>query len=565
MDGFQDNKSLVAETVRKHLTIRFVTVLESFYPRSEELRVFWIVVALFFSITRILPTPEYFSIDNVNLALALERFDPRVHQPQPPGYPLFVAFSTLVNSLVADARTTFAIVSFVVCGLCVPLIFALARRMFSLWVAKAATLLFVVNPVFWYGGLNGPLRPNLALFSLVAAYCAWRAWQGERRFVAWGALGIGVGSGFRPEILVNTFPLWVASAWLGTRSVRTLLTGLLVMAAGVLTWFSMLVVAVGGPGPLWTLMSAYAVEQSRNESVLFGAAIAAWLNQVNRLFIWNGIALLGAAWAIPWFFKAKDRVGFRSHQSSFLAVWVLPGLTIQALTHVAAPGHTLFSTPALCIVSAYILWVAIPRLVRHNSLVPQARETALCGAAFLNLLMFLNVFPVPTTPSTGVFTQVRNAVAFGIFETSLGQLRWYDSVTRDSLRDIRTYTPKNPSEPAILVSSDVHSKVWFMNWRIARYYLPNREMWVIADRMDPPMAQLVQRDKVIETRTGQTVQLPIPCKGRILWLIENGGPVYTDLSRTWELDGSPLVVVTATQVGSKCPTFRVKNFEFVPQ
>jgi hypothetical protein len=361
------------------------------------------------------------------------------------------------------------------------------------------------------------------------------------------------------------FPLWLASAWIGTRSFRAVIAGLVLMGAGVLAWFSMLVLSIGGLEPLWSLMSAYAVEQSRGESVLFGAAILAWMNQVNRLFIWNGIAILGAVWAIPWFLRSRDRVGLRSHQATFMVVWLLPGLTVQAITHVAAPGHTLFSTPALCIVAAYILWTAIPRLLRESSAVSQGRETALYGAALLNVLLFVNVVPMPTTPSTGPLSQVRNAIAYGIFETSLAHLRWYEFNTRESLRHIETYTPKNDSEPAILVSSDVHSKTWFMNWRIARYYLPDRDIWVIADQMDPPMAQLIRRNKVIETRTGQTVQIPIPCKGRILWLIENGGPVYTDLSRTWEIDGSPLVVVTATQVGSKCPTFKVRDFEFVPE
>src|SRR5687768_9844897 len=157
--------------------------------QPEDLRPFLILIGLFFLLTRILPAVGYFSIDNVNLALAVENFDPRIHQPQPPGYPLFVMFSRLMNLLVGDVHITFLIISILVCGLCLPLLFGLTRRIFSLWVAKAATLLFVVNPVFWHAGLDGPLRPNLALFSLIVAYCAWRSWQGEDRFVIWGALG----------------------------------------------------------------------------------------------------------------------------------------------------------------------------------------------------------------------------------------------------------------------------------------------------------------------------------------------------------------------------------------
>jgi hypothetical protein len=289
------------------------------------------------------------------------------------------------------------------------------------------------------------------------------------------------------------------------------------------------------------------------------------MQQVNRLFIWNGLGLAGGLWVLPWFLRSKNRLEWKSSQSVFLAIWIVPGLVLQALTHVAAPGHTLFSIPAGCIVSAYLLWIGIRELTHSKNLLAQARETALYGVVIFNIMLFLNAFPVPLTPGSGPFTRIRNAVAYGVFETSLGSLRWYDEITRQSLRDIRIATPQDKKDSAILISSDIHSKVWFMNWRIARYYLPDRDIWVIADQGKEPMAQLIRRDKVIETRTGSTVQIPIPCSGRILWLIENDGSIYRGLSSIWELTGTPNVVVTSTEVGGKCPVFRIKGFEFVPE
>src|SRR5262245_48063175 len=55
-------------------------------------RAFWIIILALLFLTRIPAAAGYLSIDNVNLAFALERFDVRGHQPQPPGYPYFVAF-----------------------------------------------------------------------------------------------------------------------------------------------------------------------------------------------------------------------------------------------------------------------------------------------------------------------------------------------------------------------------------------------------------------------------------------------------------------------------------------
>src|SRR5262244_2350978 len=104
-------------------------------------RIFWIVVFGLLLLTRIPAMAQYLSVDNVNLAFSLEHFDPRMHQPQPPGYPLFVVFGRAINVFFHDAEKTFAVAALLVCALCLPLTFTLASRMFNRWVGVAATLL----------------------------------------------------------------------------------------------------------------------------------------------------------------------------------------------------------------------------------------------------------------------------------------------------------------------------------------------------------------------------------------------------------------------------------------
>src|SRR5205809_2601527 len=59
---------------------------------------FAILILALLLLTRLPAMGEYFTIDNVNLALSLEKFDPRIHQPQPPGYPFFVLSARFVNT-----------------------------------------------------------------------------------------------------------------------------------------------------------------------------------------------------------------------------------------------------------------------------------------------------------------------------------------------------------------------------------------------------------------------------------------------------------------------------------
>src|SRR5262245_19241977 len=194
-------------------------------------RFFWIVVFALMLLTRVPAMASYLSIDNVNLAFSLEKFDPRIHQPQPPGYPFFVLLGRVVNIVFRDAERTFAVISLIVCGLCLPAAYMLGKRMFSKWAGGAAVLLLLVNPVFWHSSLDGPLRPHLALFSLLTAYCCWRCWNGEKQFAIWAAMALGIGSGFRPDLIAFLFPLWLASTRYGIRSWRSVLSGVAALSA----------------------------------------------------------------------------------------------------------------------------------------------------------------------------------------------------------------------------------------------------------------------------------------------------------------------------------------------
>src|SRR5262245_13973275 len=304
---------------------------------------FWVVVFALLLLTRLAAMPMYFGVDNVNLALSLEKFDPRIHQPQPPGYPFFVGLARLVNFFFQDAGRTFLVVSMLISGLCLPIAYWLGSRIFSRSAGAAGALLLLVNPVFWYAGIDpngGPLRPFLALFSLLTGYCCWRCWNGEKKFALWGAVALGIGSGFRPDLLAFLFPMWLISSWMGTKSWRMVLSGCALLSVIVLVWTYAVVISMRGASlkadlqVFAELMLDYAVDQSKPESVVLGSSVFAWLRQINRLVIWNGLAIVTWVCAVPFYFRHRDRVPLASAQGAFFFVWLIPGLIIQALVHI---------------------------------------------------------------------------------------------------------------------------------------------------------------------------------------------------------------------------------------
>lgn len=74
---------------------------------------------------------ELYDIDSVNFALAMSRFDPRAHQPHPPGYFLYIEAARLLNFIIHDANLALVILSIVAnCG-AVLVIYQLAREWFG--------------------------------------------------------------------------------------------------------------------------------------------------------------------------------------------------------------------------------------------------------------------------------------------------------------------------------------------------------------------------------------------------------------------------------------------------
>jgi hypothetical protein len=310
-----------------------------------------------------------------------------------------------------------------------------------------------------------------------------------------------------------------------------------------------LVAATGGIETFMKIMLDYAVDQSKPESFVFGSSLLAWLRQINRLVIWNGLAIVAWIWALPFYFRNRDRLPLVSNQAAFFVIWLAPGLVVQALVHIGAPGHTLFSVAALCVLGGYVL-----------SLAP-ARQTVTAAALVFNVMLFLDFFSLPAnavnTPDRA--PSLKNAMLFGTFESSIGQVRWLDDVTRTTLNEIEQFTPKD--RPSIIISTNTYVSQWFMNWRIGRYYLPAREIWILYNDAKAKRVERIRRDSLLEMRDSFPLRVPVP-GGRILWLIEPNSDIHRQVAAVQKLGGGNYVFYS--DVTPESQSFKVGEFEIAP-
>jgi len=382
-----------------------------------------------------------FYFDSVNFALALDDFNPALHQPQPPGYPLFVLLSRLLHIVVAQPHQVFLVAGILGAAAAAWCLWRLATDMFGPFAGFAAAALFVFSPILWFGGLTNQVRIYSAAVSCLLGWLVWRAWHlGSHGSLRVAALILGLGAGFRPPVLLFGFPL-LAAAWLRGRNPRALLVCGSLLGAGVLVWLAAVILVVGGPKAYFALLASYSGEQFGATSLLFGAKAAGAWRMARSAFWWNAIGALAWIWILPLVDWGELRAKL-SRFGAFFAVWFVPGYLFQSFVHVADPDQTLFTVPVVCLLGGMVLSCL------HRARLAAAVLSAAASAAF---------FFVPWR---------------GLLKATT-----YEVVRQVDRETSRTLAAINRLESAGEVQ--ILSYDSFVTWRHLSYYFPNLPVLVI--------------------------------------------------------------------------------------
>jgi len=254
------------------------------------------VAALYFAAHVPFLAPSLEDIDSINFALGLRHFDPALHQPHPPGYPVYMLLGhislpvggwlTGATGAPAEAKAL-AIWSAIGGAGCIGAVWLLFAGIGDRRTAFWATVLLAVAPDFWMTGLR-PMSdmPGLAL-AIGAQALMLRSRPTE------GALLAGIATGIRVQTAVLTLPVLVfallqpalpsASARLRIGKTAAAFT------AGCLAWGIPLVIASGG-------ISAYLAALHTQAAEDFSWVDMLWSNPTPR-----HIAIgLYQALVLPW-------------------------------------------------------------------------------------------------------------------------------------------------------------------------------------------------------------------------------------------------------------------------
>jgi hypothetical protein len=289
-----------------------------------------------------------YDVDSVNFALALQRFDPAVHQPHPPGYFLYICLGRLLNGLIPDANAALVTLSIgASCG-AAWMLYLLTREWFHREAALLSILLFLVSPLCWFHGIVALTYIVEAFFSACIGYLCWRVYTGSSRLAVPASIVLGIAAGFRPSTALFLGPLWLFSIWRVPGRRRWL--AILAAGAAILAWFVPMTEAAGGIRQYFAafehLWSAVPGRRTTLASPWLAVARIATIG-------WIFVLCFGSA-SLLLFRKNPGGCAKPDHRR-FCALWIIPGLLFFAfvfLNYVNSGYLLILSPPVFAILAS---------------------------------------------------------------------------------------------------------------------------------------------------------------------------------------------------------------------
>jgi Dolichyl-phosphate-mannose-protein mannosyltransferase len=458
--------------------------------------VWFLVLCAALGISRWVLAPRYLvTFDEINFALAVDHFDPRLTQPQPPGYPLFVGLLKAVALFVPKIETVFLIAGFLVSILSLVLVWCLAERLAGSRAGIIAALLLLFHPAFWLSALTNPVRLCFAAGSASVALCVWLALRGNSaRWLPLAAAALGLSAGARPTLVLLLAPLLLWAAVRTRMGWKAALLASLFFVAAMCTWLPALVLSSGGAQEFVHMLEGYSDQQFGGTSLLFGAPLPAAANMAWEAVVWSCLGILSWIWTVPFVMRRQARIAFPEFAGRFLALWFFPGLLFFALIHVGDPDHTLAIIPATTVAGA----LAVAALAQQLS--PSKRVAMVSICVLLNAFLFFK--PISKTAKASTYPPYQWASGY--------------------IADVIDGVSRLP-RPATAVFSEPNPA-----WRPLSYYDPSAHIVRLTRDQNAPLTttHIVGTQSAKRISSGGTVALP-GC-GTLAWIDPGSPPVAAD-------------------------------------
>lgn len=436
--------------------------------------------------------------DSVLYLRALDHFDARLHQPQPPGYLFYVASARLLRLLAHDPNRALVWLSALASGLAVAALYLLGRMLYGRTTGLIAALFLATSTTFWFYGEVAYPYTTLAAGSIVLALLALALRRGllpGTRGAALAALVFGLLTGFRQDLALFLAPLFLAAFW--GRPPRDWLAALGAGMLGVLAWFVPTAALSGGASGYLQATFRQAGNTGAATSVVTGGLHALRVNTSDlAIFLWRGLylALAPLLYVLGRWLVAPRRA---DPGRWWLLLWLAPPLLVYTQGHIGDYGYTFSLLPGLLLLAARgVVLGARDVAALAGAVAPRGRAAAWSLAPLVAAAVLV--------AGNGELFVQHHA------QLSVAGLRCFDTTMRARVELTRRHFP--PGQTLIFASA---------YYQQVRYLLPEYPVWfydpstgqAAAQPIAPGTRYLLIFDEIIQPAGAGFQQLSLPCNG----------------------------------------------------
>ena len=458
---------------------------------------------------------DLYDLDSVNFALAMERFDPRVYQPHPPGYFLYIGLGRCLNFMLHDANLALVILSIAAsCGT-ILVLYKMALDWFGLREARFAGILFLCSPLAWFHGTVALTYSVEAFFSALLGYVCWCIHRGNGALIAPAGMILGIAAGIRPSSLLFLGPLYLYS--LRHAAPARKIAGVAALVLTLAAWFLPMISASGGFGAYFGALASLWRLVPSNNTVFNSSPASSIARACTILFVY--LLTFGAASLAP-LGALRRGIPADPEKRLYTIVWVVPALcffTFIFLKFINS-GYLLLLAPPACIWLGF--WAS--EWYRNCSWGRPFKLAVIGLCAAVNTLIFL------ASPFYCSYRSVRQ------FEVQLEGIR-------------AVFPQLGTADDTLIVGFDSH----FLGYRHAGYYLPGYLT------VEYPEVKLGEGTRVFAMRHRDTrlyAELPLAsCRRFVFFPLPGGDASYQQY----------LADVMRLFPGQSLRTVRIGGYDFI--
>lgn len=315
-----------------------------------------LLVAVVGTLFWILEKPAFFQpflmdFDAGNFALGVRDYNVQLHQPHPPGYPLWILALWILRPFIEPPLAmTWLAFAFALAALY--WFFQSARDLYGTEVGLTLTLLLAFALPVRTQSIS---QANYTIDLLASAFVglmSWKLWEGDTTVLRKTAVAVALLMGLRQSSMAFLLPLLlVAALKAGWKHKRDLLVSGGLGLGVFLCWYLPAAYMNGGPIRFQELTRNQLRASARWTSPLYGAPMIEWRIMLTLLATVLAVSLVVL---LPGLRLRKSALLERRPGAWFYLLWIFPALLFITFVHFPKQGYILVLLPPLFLLAGTV-------------------------------------------------------------------------------------------------------------------------------------------------------------------------------------------------------------------